>query len=53
LSPLATLQRGYAIVQNEKKVLITRAKQVKIGDKIKVTLSEGILECQVKSTPSV
>ncbi|MDF2939879.1 MAG: xseA [Gammaproteobacteria bacterium] len=53
LSPLATLQRGYAIAQDENKSLITRAAQVKIGDKIKVTLSEGVLDCQVKDIPSV
>ncbi|MDF2690472.1 MAG: xseA [Gammaproteobacteria bacterium] len=53
LSPLATLQRGYAIVQNEKNALITQAKQIKIGDKIKVTLSEGVLDCQVKDIASV
>lgn len=53
ISPLATLKRGYAIAQTEKNSIITQTKQVKIGDKIKLTLSEGALDCEVKNIASV
>jgi exodeoxyribonuclease VII large subunit len=53
LSPLATLQRGYAIVQNQNKQVITQAGQIQIGEKIKVTLSEGVLDCEIKDIASV
>ncbi|MDO8954252.1 MAG: exodeoxyribonuclease VII large subunit [Gammaproteobacteria bacterium] len=49
LSPLATLRRGYAIVQNENKVIITQSKQVKVGDEINLTLAAGALNCEIKS----
>jgi len=42
VSPLNTLKRGYAIVMKDEQI-ITKAKQVKPGDRISTRLSEGSL----------
>lgn len=47
VSPLATLDRGYAIVLKDQKVLL-QASATKIGDVIDVRLAQGSLECEVK-----
>ena len=48
LSPLAVLGRGYAVVWDESRThVVRRAADVKPGDKVRVTLSEGELECDV------
>ena len=48
LSPLAVLGRGYAVCWNEDRTRIVRdAAQVKAGDKVKVTLERGQLDCEV------
>jgi exodeoxyribonuclease VII large subunit len=51
LSPLATLQRGYAIAQNKDGIFIKRADQVEIGEEIKLTLAAGelLLNCIQKT----
>ena len=49
LSPLATLQRGYAIASLNQQIL-RHANQVMIGDKITVQLLEGSLGCTVDKT---
>jgi exodeoxyribonuclease VII large subunit len=51
LSPLATLQRGYAIAQKKDGIFIKRADQVEIGEEIKLTLAAGklILSCLQKA----
>ena len=41
LSPLAVLQRGYAIAQSEDGALLRNANQVSIGDRVKVRLARG------------
>lgn len=41
LSPLNTLKRGYALVNTVDDQLVKRAEQVKVGDLIKVTVSDG------------
>lgn len=48
LSPLATLQRGYAIATTVENQVIVTSNQVKIGEKIDVQLSEGWLQCMVE-----
>jgi len=49
VSPLATLDRGYAIVTKEKtNEIIRAAKQVEIGEKISARLNEGSLICTVE-----
>jgi len=49
VSPLATLDRGYAIVTYRKTVLLD-SQQVKEGDVIDVRLAQGGLTCEVKGT---
>jgi exodeoxyribonuclease VII large subunit len=51
LSPLAVLGRGYAVAWNEDKTRVLRdASSVSPGDTVHVTLSNGALECEVRST---
>jgi len=47
LSPLATLQRGYAIVHHKGNIL-SRANDVKYSDIVNILLAEGEIECSVK-----
>ena len=47
LSPLAVLQRGYAIAQREDGTLLRDAKTVSIGESIKVRLAEGKIRAKV------
>lgn len=47
LSPLATLSRGYAIAADEKQHILRDARDVKVGDKIRVQLMQGLLQCHV------
>jgi len=47
VSPLATLSRGYAIVQDSHNRVIHRASQVNVGDTVKAKLAEGQLNCKV------
>jgi exodeoxyribonuclease VII large subunit len=51
ISPLATLQRGYAIVSHlpERRIL-HQAATVKTGDRIEARLAEGALVCTVDAT---
>ena len=46
VSPLATLDRGYAIATKKHKVLFT-TQQVHIGDTIEVRLAKGHLACEI------
>lgn len=52
MSPLATLSRGYAIAETTDQHVLHSASEVKIGDKIKVRLKEGVLGCEVFSKNS-
>lgn len=47
VSPLNTLQRGYAIVTKDKKI-VQDTKQIRVGDKIEARLKEGKLDCIVE-----
>jgi exodeoxyribonuclease VII large subunit len=47
LSPAATLQRGYAIVQREDGHVVRRATEVSEGDLLHVRLAEGALSARV------
>ena len=47
LSPLKTLIRGYAIVENEEGKMIKSAKQLKLNDEIKITLNDGKIKAKV------
>ena len=51
LSPLAVLGRGYAVAWNAERTRVLRdATTVAPGEMIQVRLSQGELECEVKST---
>jgi exodeoxyribonuclease VII large subunit len=45
LSPLAVLARGYAIAFDERGQIIKRASDVKRGERVRVRLAEGEIEC--------
>jgi exodeoxyribonuclease VII large subunit len=49
LSPLAVLGRGYAVAWNEARTEVLRdAADTVLGDRIRVTLAKGELECDVR-----
>jgi exodeoxyribonuclease VII large subunit len=51
LSPLAVLGRGYAVCWNaERTSVIREASSTQRGERVRVTLSKGELECQVTDT---
>ena len=50
LSPLATLERGYAIALDEENHVIGSIFQAQAGDKINVRLADGSLQCEVNSS---
>lgn len=54
LSPLATLQRGYAIAQKKDGMFIKHTAQVEIGEEVKVILASGelVLNCLQKINDS-
>jgi exodeoxyribonuclease VII large subunit len=49
LSPLAVLQRGFAIAQKEDGTLLRDAKLVSLGDSINVRLAKGRIKASVES----
>lgn len=49
LSPLAVLERGYAIAQDKDGRLVREASSVSIGDALQVRLAKGKLDCLVNS----
>lgn len=48
LSPLATLQRGYAIATTTEGHVIREAKEVKRGDALNVRVMHGIIHCKAE-----
>jgi exodeoxyribonuclease VII large subunit len=50
LSPLAILQRGFALCRDARGVIIKSASLVSRGDKVRVTLAAGELACKVEDT---
>ncbi len=50
VSPLATLQRGYAIVRTEDGRIVRSARQVQIGTRVETRLSKGVLVSTVDET---
>ena len=48
VSPLNTLQRGYAIATDSHHKVITNSSQVEPGDSINARLAEGELQCRVE-----
>lgn len=49
LSPLATLQRGYAIAYRPDGKFIKRVDQVEVGELIEVKLANGSLGCEIRN----
>jgi exodeoxyribonuclease VII large subunit len=50
VSPLATLQRGYAIVSNEEGAIITQSTSLKPGERIHAQLAQGQFHARVESS---
>jgi exodeoxyribonuclease VII large subunit len=50
LSPLAVLQRGFALAQDESGRLIRDAGAVSVGDRVRLRLARGQLQCRVEET---
>lgn len=50
VSPLATLERGYAIVQTEDGQIVRTARQVEIGTRVQARLAKGMLVCTIDET---
>jgi exodeoxyribonuclease VII large subunit len=50
LSPLATLQRGYAIVSDDKGRVVTAAEQVHVGQTLQARLARGMIDVTVTSS---
>ncbi|BAU58179.1 exodeoxyribonuclease VII large subunit [Halorhodospira halochloris] len=48
VSPLATLERGYAVAQHPDGKVIRQAQELKIGDTIYTRLATGALDCTVE-----
>lgn len=48
LSPLAVLGRGYAIARDGEGSVVKRVGQVAPGDALKVSVSDGVLDCRVE-----
>jgi exodeoxyribonuclease VII large subunit len=48
LSPLASLQRGYAICRKTDGTMVTRTEQVASGENISVRVTDGNLNCDVR-----
>jgi exodeoxyribonuclease VII large subunit len=49
LSPLAVLGRGYAVAWNDARTRVLRdASDTAVGDRIRVTLAKGELECDIR-----
>ena len=49
LSPLATLERGYAVVQQADGRVVRRADDVKPGERLRIRLAEGELVAEARS----
>jgi exodeoxyribonuclease VII large subunit len=50
MSPLAVLERGYAIAQSEDGRLLRDAHSVSIGDSVRLRLAKGRLTCRVEGS---
>ncbi len=48
ISPLNTLERGYAIVQNKRGQVISHISNTAKNDAVAVTLSDGVLHCLIE-----
>ena len=49
MSPLAVLERGYSLTRTPDGAVVTDAAQVDAGDRVRVRLLRGELDCVVQS----
>ncbi|NNC22743.1 exodeoxyribonuclease VII large subunit [Salinisphaera sp. USBA-960] len=47
LSPLRTLERGYAIARDETGAIVRHAENLRIGDRVDLALAHGRLRCRI------
>lgn len=50
LSPLAILQRGFALCRDARGAIVKTAADVAPGDRVRVTLAAGELDCRIENT---
>jgi exodeoxyribonuclease VII large subunit len=50
LSPLAVLERGYALVLNERGSVVRSASELTAGDRVSTRLAEGAFTSRVEET---
>jgi exodeoxyribonuclease VII large subunit len=48
LSPLSVLGRGYALTQDARGRVVRSARRVRVGERVRVRLAEGVLACRVE-----
>ncbi|HJR06047.1 MAG TPA: exodeoxyribonuclease VII large subunit [Pyrinomonadaceae bacterium] len=48
LSPLGVLGRGYALTQDARGRVLRSARGVRVGERVRVRLAEGLLQCRVE-----
>ena len=48
MSPLATLGRGYAIVERPGGTVVRDSREIALGDTIQTRLAKGRLQCRVE-----
>jgi exodeoxyribonuclease VII large subunit len=53
MSPLAVLQRGYAIAEDERGRLLRDARDVSVGDQVRVRLAKGGIKARVEQVEDV
>jgi exodeoxyribonuclease VII large subunit len=50
MSPLRTLERGYAIAQDARGAIVREASAVSPGDELRVRLWKGAVDCRVEGS---
>lgn len=53
LSPLAVIARGYGVVKDEDRKLVSSVEQVKQGDILHISVADGIIDCDVRRTDRI
>ncbi len=52
-SPLGTLKRGYSVLRNKNKQVLTSVQNVNLGENLEVFLSDGKLSIEVRKKESI
>ena len=50
LSPLGVLGRGYSLTRRPSGEIVRSARQLAVGDDVRVLLHEGTIDCRVEAT---